>query len=277
MQEIVAHDSHGNALTSLVQWDSDVCVYLSADEIDKAYRVHFFNNTMDESLVVESEYKDGVLKAKIPFILLQQPHIIIGYVVVVKDSETKNLYSFKINVRKKPVPSNYVFKDTKDWIEVESVINECRTYAESASKSAKDASGYATNAKSSAKESEDFSLWSKSYAIGEGGKRDNESTENAKYYYTQSKSNATNATKAAQEASQSEKNAKAHMDSASNSASNAKQSALASAESADKSEYILENIRDILKEANTIVDDVTKITYYIGIENGVVYISDEIK
>lgn len=380
MQEIVACDSYGNSLTNLVQWDKDVYVYLSAEEINSAYRTHFFNNTMDEALVVESEYNSGTLKVKIPNTLLTQPYIIIGYVNVIKNGETKSLYGFKINVRKKPKPSNYVHIDSKEWIEVETVLDECRSYADAAFQSAKNAwqseinsatfatesadsaanskdseeaasksaenakqseenakeyasetyenaeiatqkaieantsaqkadlseknaansalesiqsanaalqsernaETYASDAESSANQSENYSLLSKSYAIGEGKKRENEATDNAKYYCEQSKTNVDTAIDAAQEAEQSKEYAEEYANSAADSASDAsnslvsaEQSAQEALESAIKAERISESIQNMSRWTNTIIDDVTKTSYFIGIENGVVYFCDE--
>lgn len=394
MQEIIACDSYGNSLTNLVQWDSDVYVYLSAEEIDSAYRTHFFNNTMDIAMVVETEYSNGILKAKIPNALLMQPHIIVGYVEVIKNGETKSLYGFKINVRKRPQPSNYIYPDTKDWLEVERLVNECREYAEAASKSAgnakqsennaaasaaksadsasnasdsekaasesetnakisennadtsakhsadsaanakqseenasksainadisasesansatnaknseesaansafksdqsanvaiqseKNAKTYATNAESSANKSKDYALLAQSYAVGESGKRENETTDNAKYYCEKSKINADITTDVVQEVKQSKELAEESANNAAGFASEAsdylartEQSANEALASATKAERIAEGIQNISRWTNTIIDDVTKLSYHIGIENGVVYFSDE--
>lgn len=275
VQEIIACDSYGNSLTGLVQWDSDVYVYLNGEEIDEAYRVHFFNDTMKEALVVESEYADGVLKAKIPNLLLTQPYIITGYVNVVKNGEAKSLYGFKINIRKKPKPSSYVTVDSKDWVEVTEVLAECHEYANSALQSEQNAKIYSENASDSADEADNYSLLSKSYAIGEGNKRDNEATDNSKYYYEQSKANANLAETSVQNAQQLEGIIKTHVSNAASSAEQSELSAQNASASADEAKNIAEEIGKLLKKNNTVIDDVTHITYFIGIENGVVYFSDE--
>lgn len=213
MQEIIACDAHGNSLNYLVQWDQDVHVYLQADGIDSAYRVHFFNNSMDESYVVDSTFQDGILKAKIPNALLTMPYIITGYVDVTKDKENKCLYGFKINVKKKPKPSNYVYLDTNDYVSIEDIRDECRDIAD-------EASGYADKAKASAKESSDFATNAKSWAVGGTLTRENEEQDNAKYYYNETR--------------KSEALAEQHKNKADGYAS----SALASAESARQSEAL---------------------------------------
>lgn len=294
MQEIIAHDEYGNSLTNLVQWDSDVYVYLSAEYIDSAYRVHFFNNSMEKSLVVESQYSDGILKAKIPNYLLTQPYIIFGYVSVVKNEGVKSLYSFKINVRKKPKPSSYISDGCQEWIEVETLIDEVHSFA-------KVTEQYANKAENSANLSESYYLWSKSYAIGEGGKRDNEEEENSKYYYEKSKEETDIATGAANEAEKSanksedyyllaksysmgeggkrdnEKtdNAKYYCEKSKENVDIATDAAKDTAALVDEAEKIAENIKNLSRWTNTIIDDVTAHSYFIGIENGVVYFSDE--
>lgn len=139
MQEIIAYDCEGNSLTSLVQWDRDIYVYLNEDDVnleDSEIRVHFFNNTLNEALVVEATQGDNGIVAKIPNVLLSQPHIIIGYVYAEKENgEGKSIYCFKINVRKRPMPSNYIAEDTADWIDAREILDECSAYAKSVSQS----------------------------------------------------------------------------------------------------------------------------------------------
>ena len=126
MQEIIAYDVNGDSLTDLVQWDKDVYVYLSEPEINSSYDVHFFNNLSEQALVVESTYADGKLKVKIPNDLLIQPYIITGYVVVVKSGESKSLFGFRINIKKKPMPSDYVYVESDDYKSLEKIRDECK-------------------------------------------------------------------------------------------------------------------------------------------------------
>ena len=92
IQEITVYDAFDNPLTSLVQWDLDVEIFIKDYEyIDAPYGLHFFNSTMSEALSVESTYEGGVLKAKIPNVILTQPYPIIGYVFVTRNEEKKSL------------------------------------------------------------------------------------------------------------------------------------------------------------------------------------------
>lgn len=221
MQEITVYDVDGNSLTNLVQWDKDVYVYVNDSYIDSAYQVHFFNDKMDEALVVISAFSDGILKAKIPNVLLTQSYPITGYINITKNEEKKCLYCFRIAVRKKPKPSDYIFVESDDYILLESILEECKSYAGNAKESSDNAKTSETNSKASeinaknsesnAKKSQTASAnsasqaassattasqkadaasnsanLSKSYAVGGTGTRTNEDSDNAKYYYNQS-------------------------------------------------------------------------------------------
>ena len=156
MQEIAVYDLDGNTLTNLVQYDTDVYIHIKDSRITAAYQVQFFNSTSESALVMNSTYSNGVLSVKIPNNLLVQPYTITGYVNVKKSGESKCLYAFRIAVRKKPIPNDWVHVDSKDYVTFEEIVEECRNFAENASISATNAkaseiaaSNSATNAKNS--------------------------------------------------------------------------------------------------------------------------------
>lgn len=182
MKDITVYDSNGNSLTEVVQWDTDVIVCIQEDDILKNYKVHFFNSESDIAYAVQGVYENGVLKARIPNRLLWQPYIILGYVHVEENGEGKAMYRFRINMCKKPQPSNYFYDGTKDYIEATEILKECK---EEAAKS----SNYSTN--------------SKSWAVGSTGTRTGENTDNSKYYSEQSKAQANTATSKANAAAAS--------------------------------------------------------------------------
>lgn len=93
------------------------------------------------------------------------------------------------------------------------------------------------NAKDSEINAETYSKISKSYAIGEGGYRNNESTDNSKYYYQQ-------ATQKALDAATSELNAKDSETNAATSATNAETSATNAATSATNARTSELNAKD---------------------------------
>ena len=108
MQEITIYDIEDNTLTNLVQWDSDVKIFVKEDGIDAAYKVHFFNCKSVDAMVMESTYANGVLSTVIPNDLLRDSHPITGYIYVEKDNEHKSVYCFRIVIRKRPKPANYI-------------------------------------------------------------------------------------------------------------------------------------------------------------------------
>ena len=156
MQEIAVYDLDGNTLTNLVQYDTDVYIHIKDSRITAAYQVQFFNSTSESALVMNSTYNNGILSVKIPNDLLLQPYTITGYVNVKKSGESKCLYGFRIAVRKKPQPNDWVHVDSKDYVTFEQIVEECREFAKNASTSATNAkaseiaaSNSATNAKNS--------------------------------------------------------------------------------------------------------------------------------
>ena len=238
MQTIAVYDADGNTLDNLVQWDRDVYVYVEHPDIDDSYNFHFFNQHMNESLVVESYYDGSKLRVKIPNTLLEESYAIVGYINITKHSEEKCLYGFRINVIHKPQPSNVVTPGSQDYLKVEEILDECRDYA--------------TRVVAFAAEASTFAKLSESYAVGGTGFRESEETDNSKYYCEQAEthkdaaaaseqtaiSKAQEASESAAAAKQSEDNAKQSEENADDSEAQAATSAadaLASQNAADDS------------------------------------------
>jgi len=203
VNEITVYDMNGNFLTELAQWDEDVFVCIKEEDITQPCAVHFFNSESDMSYVVNSIYEDGVLKAKIPHDLLSKPYSIIGYIYITDIGGNRSVCRFRLNMRKKPMPSNFIYKGTKDYVNIEEVAKECREYSD-ISKNCADTS--------------------KSYAVGGTGTRNGENNDNAKYYSQQSNAYADISSDKATESSDSAKAAKASESNAKISESNSKTS-----------------------------------------------------
>lgn len=155
MQEIIPCDINGDSICGLVQWDRNIHIYLKDEKIDKAYHVHFFNDMMNQAFVVESTYDNGVLSVKIPNDLLTQPRTITGYVAITGgEEESRCTLGFRITVRKKPKPSNFVHTESNDYILLDNIRNECKKFSENASYSAGASSDAAAAAAESAAISE---------------------------------------------------------------------------------------------------------------------------
>ena len=164
MREITVYDTAGRPLTDLVQYDRDVMVCIRDTEIDKVYPVHFFSaHTAGKALVVEAAFAEGMLKAKIPNVLLRQDRYITGYVYITKADESRSILKFDIQMTPRPEPSDIIYVDDKDYINVTDVLQECqdlatqsesnKTAAETARQKAETAANTATSQASAAAKS----------------------------------------------------------------------------------------------------------------------------
>ena len=216
MTEITVYDKNGNSIDNLVQWDTGVVIYMSERYITSAQKVHFFTPESEEAYVMNSSYSNGKLSVAIPEILLRQYYPICGYIYIQDANEKKSVYGFKIRMRRRPQPSNVVLENTKDWVNIEEVLTECKSWAVGGTNSRQ---GEDTdNAKY-------YSQLSKSYAHGNSTtNRANENTDNAKYYSEQSSKSATNAKTSETNAKKSETNASTSATNAKTSETNAKKS-----------------------------------------------------
>lgn len=119
-----AYDANGNVVTSVAQWDSDITIYISDPGITTNYAVDFFNPDGKMSYKMESSFSEGKLKVKIPNILLQTSYAIIGFVTVDSFGGNRTMYRVRINVVKRPFPSDYVYVDTEDYISAQEMLAE---------------------------------------------------------------------------------------------------------------------------------------------------------
>ena len=147
--EVVSYDINGNEISNLVQWDNDVFIYIQENEIDRAFPMHFYNTESKFAYVVETTFEDGKLKAKVPNILLCQPHRIFGYVYMSLDSGQRSVYRTTINMKPRPQPSDLAEIGTPDFVSITSILDECKLCADNSDKSAKAAKASEDEAKKS--------------------------------------------------------------------------------------------------------------------------------
>lgn len=221
VQEINVYDKYGNVLTYLTQWDKNIVIQIKDIELTEPQKIHFFNCDSKEAMVMSAAYKDGILSSQVPNDILTEPHTINGYVWIGKENEIegehKSIYCFRIKVRKRPKPANYIYEDQKEYITFEKVLEEARKYAktaeqykeeavlsaaeaaasannaaisaadaadskEKANASAVNASNSASSAKTSSLNASESAIEAESYAHGGTGARENEENDNAKKY-----------------------------------------------------------------------------------------------
>lgn len=220
MQEIVVYDIENNILDTLVQWDKGIKIYIKETDIDQAYDVHFTNCNSESAMIIPSEYNEGVLSVSVPNDILTEPHVIVGYICVTNNTdEFKSIYAFRIPVRKRPKPANYIYSDEKEFITFGQVLKEAQDFANAASESATQAELSA----SEAKESEDKAKDSETNAkASEQASKTSET--NAKNSELESKNSEIASKESETNAKASEVNAKASEDATKESEINAKES-----------------------------------------------------
>ena len=99
------------------QWDLDRKLVVEDAEVTQ---VHFYNKETEFPLIVEVKEEDGVRFSEVPNILLQKDLDIRAY------AYAENLYTKKsatFEVKKRPKPTNYIYKET-DVYEVSEVVRE---------------------------------------------------------------------------------------------------------------------------------------------------------
>ena len=134
-----AYDINKREIRNLVQWDKDVYIYIHERNIGSAQPMHFFNQKSDIAYVVETTFSNGVLKAKIPNLLLQQAYPITGYIYVSIDGGNRSVYRTRINIEPRQRPSDYIYVDTYDYVSVSEILTECRQCASDADSARKEA------------------------------------------------------------------------------------------------------------------------------------------
>ncbi len=113
-------NSSGVVLPHLTQYDQNitlVCEDIDALDISSAPEFHFFNSKSSEMLRVQSTISDNKLNVHIPNILLIQPQTIIADIYTIDANEVgKCIYSMKIPITGRPVPSDFIYADDSGLI-----------------------------------------------------------------------------------------------------------------------------------------------------------------
>lgn len=131
MENINAYDSNGELIDLLVQWDKGIILYFNDNIFDDNYTIHLFTDDMDMAMVVESVLDDnGILSVKLPDDILTMGKAITGYICTRTEIEYRNSYKFKLPVRKKPKPSNYIYVDSNEYIFLEDKLDEINANVE---------------------------------------------------------------------------------------------------------------------------------------------------
>lgn len=138
MQEVTFYNADGKVINELFQWDLSQNIILKDWAYDYAPELHFINRNSEEALVVQSSLENSVVTCEIPNSLLREPYTITVYGYYSQDDESENsievlsgktIFISRINVVKRPRPSDYVYEDDKNVISLVSIMKIVQQYA----------------------------------------------------------------------------------------------------------------------------------------------------
>ena len=248
MEEINVYTVDNAMINALVQWDKGIYIYFYDNEFTEKYNVHFFTSDAKVDYLVEPNLdENNILSVKIPDDLVALGKSICGYICIYDEDKYKNAYYFKIPVRKRPQPANYIYTGSSEYKILNTLINECRDSAYEVLGYRDETKLYYNNAKVSetnAKASEDNAKISETNAkTSETNAKESETnaetsetnaltySNNAKNSELASSKSETNAKESEANAKTSETNAKVSETNSKESETNAKNSELASLKS----------------------------------------------
>ena len=224
-------DSQGRSIYHLTQWDTNQKLIIE-DEYSiggKAPTVHFCNKNSDVALGVKSTISDGKIVADIPNKLLEEPYNIIAYIFVVEDGKSgKTVETINIPVRPKKKPTDYEYTDNVDIVYLSDLIAQVEQLK---------------------KDMNNLYIQVKSYVVGGTGTRSNEDTDNAQYYYRQSKQNADESLVSSNRARQYDASAERHSNEAAGSASEAANSVVQAKGYVDEMNKLKDEVSEIIENS----------------------------
>lgn len=125
MNEILCFDSYGDSIDKLVQWDTNLELYINWNYSETPI-FHFSNANSQRILVIKGviNAEDKTAKANIPNILLQESSPLTVYVYLEKKSNEsptahlkgETIYTFKIPVHAKEKPEDYEYTENTEYI-----------------------------------------------------------------------------------------------------------------------------------------------------------------
>lgn len=133
MYEVPCLDLNGDTINRFYQWDIDQKIVINLEGCDKNYlknapEVHFCNTSRTEALVVRSTVSNNdTITVDVPNILLQEAHPLLVYVYLTDANDSSSqktiLYS-EIPVRKRAMPSDYLYVENITRITAEMIKKE---------------------------------------------------------------------------------------------------------------------------------------------------------
>lgn len=108
---------------SLYQWDRNQVLSVHGLNVATAPEIHFYNCTMDKSIVRQAELIDHVVTVPIPNSLLQSAHTIYATIGIYEGETFKTIETITIPVIPKARPSDYQLENDDEVYSFESLKN----------------------------------------------------------------------------------------------------------------------------------------------------------
>lgn len=94
-------------LDSLTQWDKDVLLHVSGDEIPNTFEIHMGYDGISEAYRFPLSKNDGVATVKIPNVLLEQTRNIKAWIYVIDAEGCRTTKTISIPMAKREKPAEY--------------------------------------------------------------------------------------------------------------------------------------------------------------------------
>lgn len=91
----------------LTQWDKDVLLHISGDELPESFEIHIGYEGIFEAFRIPLQKKDGVATVKIPNELLQQTRNIIAWIYVIDSEGCRTTKTINIPLATRERPADY--------------------------------------------------------------------------------------------------------------------------------------------------------------------------
>lgn len=139
MFDVTCYDKNGNLIEFFMQWDQNQYIYIPDYESDVTPIVHFFNCDSEYALAVGDEsdvwLEDGTLVSKVPNQILQENKMIFIYVYEyeVDTQSGKSIHRAKIPVHSRKQPSDMVFEENIEGVDIVALNKKVKTLMSSVS------------------------------------------------------------------------------------------------------------------------------------------------
>lgn len=128
MSVVTIRKNNTYTVNDLFQWDANRILEIYGLTLPSLPEIHFANARMSKAIVKQaSSYENGVIKVRIPNILLETAIPITVYICGYEGNEFISWYSLAINVKPRQKPEDYIAKDDEkiySYNALENLVND---------------------------------------------------------------------------------------------------------------------------------------------------------